>query len=90
LELKDHMSKMQQGLKSYEEFFEEFRTFVESQMREEKRRRVMYDILDKASPNWQEPYLATLRHKPLTKETRKKIDESLELLSHYPDTGDNQ
>jgi hypothetical protein len=38
----------------------------------------MYDVLDKQSPGWAEPYLATLRHKP--KDIKKKLQKQLDAL----------
>ena len=44
----------------------------------------MYDVFDRLSPGWQEPYLDTLR-KPLTLESRKKIQELKKQLDALPD-----
>jgi len=65
---------MQQDFKSYDElvktYHEKVKQYVDRQNEEEKRRKVIYEVLNKDNPNWMEPYLKALRG-PLTEEDRK-------------------
>jgi integrase len=84
-DLKEQMSKMQQDFKSYDEsvkeVLEKVREGRERQKWEEEKRKVMYETLDRLSPDWKEPYLQYLgKGRPLTKEARKKIEELQKLL----------
>jgi len=47
----------------------------------------MYNTLSEANPNWQEPYLKTLRHPP-TKDFKKKLDGYMEQINALPATED--
>jgi hypothetical protein len=79
--MKERMDQMQQGLKSYEEVAEKLKVFVDRVKKEEQRRHIMDDILDKQPPGWVEPYLTpTELSGPLTPELRKKVQGLIEQL----------
>ena len=80
LERDNTIQALQQELKSWEEVAEKMEVYVDRQKKEEEERREMYDILDKQSPGWDEPYLATLRQ-PFD---RKKVEEFLEKIRALP------
>jgi len=61
--------------------------YFDRQKREEEGRRTMYNTLSEANPNWQEPYLKTLRHPP-TKDFKKKLDGYMEQINALPATED--
>jgi hypothetical protein len=46
----------------------------------------MYDILDKMSPDWRDPYINSFRTPP--HELRKKVEEFLEKIKTLPDDDD--
>jgi hypothetical protein len=83
-ELKEQMSNIQQELESHQEILEKVRTYVDRQKKEEKERRTMYDILDRLSPGWREPYFNSLPTPP--HELRKKAEEFLEKMRDLPDS----
>jgi hypothetical protein len=89
-ELKEQMNKMQQDYKSYDEMVKEVLEKVkeekERQKKEEKERNTMYDILDKMSPDWRDPYINSFRTPP--HELRKKVEEFLEKIKTLPDDDD--
>jgi hypothetical protein len=59
------------------------KAYVDRQKKNEDRRRQMYDILDKQSPGWAEPYHATLR-RPLTEKDRKQLQVFQEQINALP------
>jgi hypothetical protein len=85
LERDNMIQALQQDLKSWEEIAEKMKVYVDRQKEEEEGRRVMYDTLDRLSPGWREPYLATLRQ-PID---RKKVEEFLEKIRALPDCDDD-
>jgi hypothetical protein len=88
----EEIRALKTSFKSYDERVEEvaekMEAYVKWQKKEEERRKVMYDTLDRLSPGWKEPYHATLR-RPLNAETRKKLEEFLEQLENAPDSYDD-
>jgi len=72
LERDNTIQSLQQELKSWGEIAEKMKIYVDRQKKEEEQRRVMYDILDKRSPGWKEPFHATLR-RPFQKKSERKL-----------------
>ncbi|MGB6530082.1 MAG: zinc ribbon domain-containing protein, partial [Candidatus Nitrosopolaris sp.] len=89
--LKEQMYKMQQDFKSYDEsvkeVFEKVKENERRQKEEDGRHHILYDMLDKQSPEWREKYheLLGIGPKPLTKEARKKIEELLDWMRKNPE-----
>jgi integrase/recombinase XerD len=86
LERDNTVRVLQQELKSWEGIAEEMKGYVERQKWEEEKQKEMYETLDRLSPGWKEPYLQLGKHRPLTKEARKKVEEMLKWLRTHPDT----
>jgi predicted RNase H-like nuclease (RuvC/YqgF family) len=90
-ELRQQVDGMQQELTAtdtrFRGFLEKVEPFIESHKRQEKERREMYDILDKLSPGWQEPYLVSRygKGKPLSPKNRKKLEALQRRLDALPD-----
>jgi hypothetical protein len=80
-------TEIQQQDKSLGGVVEKLVDYVQQQKKEEEERIKMYEILDKQSPGWDEPYFKSLGFckGPLTKEARKKIEDMLEWLHVNPD-----
>jgi hypothetical protein len=81
-ELRNQMNEMRQYFKSHEERLGELVRNAEQekewQSEEDKRRRILYDMLDKEMPGWNKKYFKLLGFTPnLTKEDLERIDRFL-------------
>lgn len=90
----EEIRALKTSFKSYDERVEEvaekMEAYVKWQKKEEERRRVMYDTLNKLSPGWNEPYLKSLGYTcgPLTDKDRERLEEFQEQLRNAPDSDD--
>ncbi|MFY9868917.1 MAG: hypothetical protein WAK17_04295 [Candidatus Nitrosopolaris sp.] len=90
----EEIQALKTSFKSYDEEMKEvakkMEAYVKWQKKEEERRRVMYDTLNKLSPGWNEPYLKSLGYTcgPLTDKDRERLEEFQEQLRNAPDSDD--
>ena len=95
-ELKDQMLKMQQDFNSYDGLVKEVLEKVKHLRKEDERkykkeeesRHILYDMLDKQLPGWEKHYMRLLGFTasgPLTKESKKKIEDMREQMKNVPD-----